>query len=195
MSARAPLRMLVVDDEPAIRRFLRTSLTAQGHQVIEVEGLDLAALIGAAGKHDDGHRRALLAQPADDLEAIDARQAEIEDDHVGGTAAHGLQRGLAILDLDDLMALRREAGPEEAPDRGLVIDHQHAQRRAGGHHGAASAIGGPSRGTGNIKVKTAPGRSVRLPASICPPIASTKPRQMASPSPVPTRRRSAAWTR
>ena len=36
MSARTPLRMLVVDDEPAIRRFLRTSLTAQGHQVIEV---------------------------------------------------------------------------------------------------------------------------------------------------------------
>ena len=36
-SARTPLRMLVVDDEPAIRRFLRTSLTAQGHQVIEVE--------------------------------------------------------------------------------------------------------------------------------------------------------------
>jgi two-component system KDP operon response regulator KdpE len=29
--------MLVVDDEPAIRRFLRTSLVAQGHQVIEVE--------------------------------------------------------------------------------------------------------------------------------------------------------------
>lgn len=33
----APLRILVVDDEPAIRRFLRTSLTAQGYQVIEAE--------------------------------------------------------------------------------------------------------------------------------------------------------------
>ena len=31
----APLRVLVVDDEPAIRRFLRTSLTAQGYQVSE----------------------------------------------------------------------------------------------------------------------------------------------------------------
>ena len=29
----APLRMLVVDDEPAIRRFLRTSLAAQGYDV------------------------------------------------------------------------------------------------------------------------------------------------------------------
>jgi two-component system KDP operon response regulator KdpE len=33
----APLKVLVVDDEPAIRRFLRTSLTAQGYQVTEAE--------------------------------------------------------------------------------------------------------------------------------------------------------------
>ena len=33
----APLRILVVEDEPAIRRFLRTSLTAQGYQVTEAE--------------------------------------------------------------------------------------------------------------------------------------------------------------
>jgi two-component system, OmpR family, KDP operon response regulator KdpE len=34
-SASAPLRVLVVDDEPAIRRFLRLSLGAEGHQVAE----------------------------------------------------------------------------------------------------------------------------------------------------------------
>src|ERR1700722_19941602 len=33
----APSRVLVVDDEPAIRRFLRTSLSAQGYQVTEAE--------------------------------------------------------------------------------------------------------------------------------------------------------------
>jgi two-component system, OmpR family, KDP operon response regulator KdpE len=33
----APIKVLVVDDEPAIRRFLRTSLTAQGYQVTEAE--------------------------------------------------------------------------------------------------------------------------------------------------------------
>lgn len=37
ISASIPLRILVVDDEPAIRRFLRTSLTAQGYSVAEVE--------------------------------------------------------------------------------------------------------------------------------------------------------------
>jgi len=36
-SASSPQRILVVDDEPAIRRFLRTSLTAQGYQIIEAE--------------------------------------------------------------------------------------------------------------------------------------------------------------
>jgi two-component system KDP operon response regulator KdpE len=34
-NASAPLRVLVVDDEPAIRRFLRASLGAQGYQVTE----------------------------------------------------------------------------------------------------------------------------------------------------------------
>lgn len=33
----APSRVLVVDDEPAIRRFLRTSLTAQGYDIDEAE--------------------------------------------------------------------------------------------------------------------------------------------------------------
>ncbi len=38
MTAATPAaRVLVVDDEPAIRRFLRTSLTAQGYHVIEAE--------------------------------------------------------------------------------------------------------------------------------------------------------------
>jgi len=41
-----PLRVLVVDDEPAIRRFLRTGLTAQGYTVSEAE-LGHAALDAA----------------------------------------------------------------------------------------------------------------------------------------------------
>ena len=34
----SPIRALVVDDEPAIRRFLRTSLSTQGYEVTEAEG-------------------------------------------------------------------------------------------------------------------------------------------------------------
>ncbi len=36
-SEAAPLRVLIVDDEPPIRRFLRTSLTAQGYDIVEAE--------------------------------------------------------------------------------------------------------------------------------------------------------------
>ncbi|HEX4303040.1 MAG TPA: response regulator transcription factor [Rhizomicrobium sp.] len=36
------LRILIVDDEPPIRRFLRTSLTAQGYDVIEAEDGQMA---------------------------------------------------------------------------------------------------------------------------------------------------------
>ncbi|PWC90540.1 Fis family transcriptional regulator, partial [Azospirillum sp. Sp 7] len=32
-----PLRVLVVDDEPPIRRFLRTTLSAQGYDIAEAE--------------------------------------------------------------------------------------------------------------------------------------------------------------
>jgi Response regulators consisting of a CheY-like receiver domain and a winged-helix DNA-binding domain len=46
-----PLRILVVDDEPAIRRFLRTSLGSQGYQVEEAE--DGAAALAAMAQAPD----------------------------------------------------------------------------------------------------------------------------------------------
>jgi two-component system, OmpR family, KDP operon response regulator KdpE len=46
----SPLRVLVVDDEPPIRRFLRTSLSAQGHVVIEAE--DAASALSRLRQHE-----------------------------------------------------------------------------------------------------------------------------------------------
>jgi two-component system, OmpR family, KDP operon response regulator KdpE len=44
----APLRVLVVDDEPQIRRFLRISLTAQGYQISEaIRGEEALARVAA----------------------------------------------------------------------------------------------------------------------------------------------------
>jgi two-component system KDP operon response regulator KdpE len=52
MSAGAtPLRVLVVDDEPAIRRFLRTSLRAEGYDPVEAETGE-AALAALRGRID-----------------------------------------------------------------------------------------------------------------------------------------------
>ncbi|TWA73010.1 two-component system KDP operon response regulator KdpE [Azospirillum brasilense] len=44
-----PLRVLVVDDEPPIRRFLRTTLTAQGYDIAEAE--DGAGALEAVRRH------------------------------------------------------------------------------------------------------------------------------------------------
>src|SRR5438477_6882107 len=44
--------VLVVDDEPPIRRFLRTSLTAAGHRVVTAEDA-AGALAGIAGQKPD----------------------------------------------------------------------------------------------------------------------------------------------
>ena len=41
-SAKPSLQILVVDDEPPIRRFLRASLGAQGHQTVEAEDVTAA---------------------------------------------------------------------------------------------------------------------------------------------------------
>ncbi|HEX3882196.1 MAG TPA: response regulator transcription factor [Stellaceae bacterium] len=46
-----PLRVLVVDDEPAIRRFLRTSLRAEGYDPVEADTGE-AALVSLRGRVD-----------------------------------------------------------------------------------------------------------------------------------------------
>ena len=99
------------------------------------------------------------------------------------SAASCLQRQLAVGRLQHVVALRCQArcaaaGGSAARRRRQDLDgvRAHAARHPAGRHSA---------GTGRRMVKTAPGRSVRLPAEIVPPIASTKPRQIARPSPVP----------
>ncbi len=46
------VRILVVDDEPQIRRFLRTSLSARGYDVLEAAGGN-EAMIRATGEKPD----------------------------------------------------------------------------------------------------------------------------------------------
>jgi two-component system KDP operon response regulator KdpE len=47
-----PVRILVVDDEPQIRRFLRTSLSAHGYQVIEAAGGKDAIVLATTERPD-----------------------------------------------------------------------------------------------------------------------------------------------
>jgi two-component system KDP operon response regulator KdpE len=48
-AASLPSKILVVDDEPPIRRFLRTSLTAQGYEIVEAENAKEA--LGQLGRN------------------------------------------------------------------------------------------------------------------------------------------------
>ncbi len=64
-----PLRVLVVDDEPPIRRFLRTSLSAQGYHVLEADNA-VAALHMIGGHPPDVVVLDLGLPDVDGLEVI-----------------------------------------------------------------------------------------------------------------------------
>jgi len=48
----APIRLLVVDDEPQIRRFLKTSLSVHGYDVIEADSANAALRVATTAKPD-----------------------------------------------------------------------------------------------------------------------------------------------
>ena len=110
-------------------------------------------------------------------------EAEIENDQVGSLFQQ-IERGLAVRGLQRLVALRGQAHAQQFAYGRLVVDHQHAERSC--THAAASRRW-PWRGIGRLMVNAAPLRSERFAATMVPCIASTKPREMASPSPVPAR--------
>ena len=156
-----------------------------------IERLDFAGLVAAAGQDHDGNGLVAGANGPQQLVALHIRQAEIENDQIRRLAEQ-LERGLAIGRFDNLIALRGQSHAQELADRRLVVDHQHA-KRCGGH--AATSSRCRSRGIGRLIVNTAPVRSVRFAATMVPCMASTKPREIASPSPVPARTWSAFCAR
>ena len=127
-------------------------------------------------------------QAADHLEPVEVRQAEVEQHDLGRFARQQVDRAPARRGLQDAVALGPEAGAQQAADRRLVVDHE--QGDAARAHSDAFSCCGVTVASGKVMVNTAPEPSARLAASIVPPSASTKPRQIASPSPVPARCRS-----
>ena len=157
----------------------------------KIQGRDLASLIAATGEHHD--RQALLAvtYPAQELQSVNIGEAKIEDDEIWFLGQQ-LERRLAIGRVQHIIALGREPHPQELADRRLVVDHQDFD--PSGTHSVVST-NSPCAGTGSLIVKTAPVRSARLAAPIVPSIASTNPREIASPRPVPARTWSPFCTR
>ena len=61
----------------------------------EIERLDLAGLVAAARKHDDGHALIAGADGSQQLVSLHVGQAEIENDQIGSLAKQ-LECGLAV---------------------------------------------------------------------------------------------------
>src|SRR5579872_5245155 len=98
----------------------------------------------------------------------------------------------SVFSFQYLKSLGRQARAQKTANGGFVIDHKNVLQCGAGIHATFSRSTVSPAGTGKLMVKMAPLRSVRLPATIEPPIASTNPRQIASPRPVPAVFRSAA---
>ena len=149
----------------------------------EIERLDLADLVAAAGQHHDRNRLVARSHHPQQFEALHIGQSEIENDQIGFLRQQ-LERRLAVRRLQDFVALRAQAHAQQLADGRLVIDHQNLERSRA-HAAVSSCL--VAGGTGSLIVNTAPGRSVRFAAVIVPCMASTKPREIARPSPVPAR--------
>jgi two-component system KDP operon response regulator KdpE len=130
----APLRVLVVDDEPAIRRFLRAGLTSQGYVVTELETGQPAI---------DAARRG-----AADLIVLDLGLPDIDGmDVIAGIRSAGVAVPIVVLSSRDNEAAKVEAldlGADDYVTKPFGIDELLARIRAAQRHrlqqGGESAI-------------------------------------------------------
>ena len=136
---------------------------------IEQARMLLGALL--SGEHQDRRVRA-LADLVADLIARHPRQPAVEDHQVGMLVGVPLERRLAVVRGDDLIAVLPQQRADHADHRGLVVDHED-----GGHALA-------SRAAGMLKAKVAP-PSALSSYQMSPPCASITRRDEKSPIPVP----------
>ena len=74
--------------------------------------------------HDHGQGGIALPEARQDLEAVDARHLDVEDDDVRPAALHGGEAVLARGGLDELVPLVLEDHPQGGSDVRLVVDDE-----------------------------------------------------------------------
>src|SRR5581483_9793385 len=121
-------------------------------------------------RHDD-HLRVLgeRLQLAEDLDPLLARHLHVQDDDVELAVTQRRQRGLAVADALDLVALAGQLADHQLAEPGLVVRYQHAD--------------GPGH-AGNTTLNVVPA-ATRDSTSMRPPWSATIDCAMARPSPVP----------
>src|SRR5207248_648438 len=90
-----------------------------------VQGVDLVPAVHAPGQDEDGYRGP-GPQLADDLDAVDVGQTEVEDDEVGVVGGGGVQGFGAVGGGADLVLAGLEVDAQGPQDLGFVVDDEDA---------------------------------------------------------------------
>jgi hypothetical protein len=145
--------------------------------------LNLANLVPSTGQHND--RNALVARTyhSQQFESLDVGEPEIENDQIR-LSRQQIKGCFAVRCFQDFIALRAQSHSQQLANGRLVIDHQDFEWSS--VHAAVSSCS-VWGGIGSLIANTAPERSVRFAAVMVPCMASTKPREIARPRPVPAR--------
>ncbi len=89
-----------------------------------VEDLDLAILGVVGGEHDDRNVRPRANPPAQ-LDTVDVREPQIENDRRRARTGHDVDRLIASGGRHDAIAACAEGGGKHAGDRRFVVDDEH----------------------------------------------------------------------
>ena len=90
----------------------------------ELQADDLVHLLVARGQEQDGRLGSRAAQAPEHLEAVHARQADVEDHEIGRAVRRDLEALLAVARDGHLVALLLEGVLDAARDGVLVLDDQ-----------------------------------------------------------------------
>src|SRR5581483_11992149 len=96
----------------------------------DAEADELVHLLAAGREHDHGDGRA-GAQAAADFEAIDARQHHVEHHQVRRESLERLDRGEAVADGADVVAVTAQVAFDDVGDHALVLDDEDAAAGTG----------------------------------------------------------------
>src|SRR6266511_1149624 len=83
-----------------------------------------------AGRHEHDRRAVRFSrQPLGDLEAVDVRELDVEQDHLRVEPAYSGDRRLRVIGFAHYVeAFGLQQGPGERPEPGVVIDDEHGER-------------------------------------------------------------------
>src|SRR5688572_25491169 len=143
------------------------------------QALDFLLLPPLGAQDENGQRPCPLPEPAEDRQAVEPGQHEVEDDEVERSRGEGIPRRLAVQGGVDLVPLRPELLPKSGDDAGIVLDDEDPRPA---HACDAPAAAGAFAGRRSVNVVPCPSfESTRM----SPPSFRASRLAIARPRPAP----------